>query len=222
MNYIIGCGGVGGWLAQLMCKLVKPANITLIDGDTIEERNIERQLFSDDDIGENKATTLARRLKCQANPGWYSEFMFQHGEHDWLLCCVDNNPARASALSACDRFGCRAIIGANEVHSSEAYVYHPDWDGMETLDPRQYYPELSQDRSGNRMAISAGCTGEEQEKNVQLATANFMAAALMSHLYVVWAMEARKVKRESHAYMPNRLVQNLTRSSFTLRGEIKP
>ena len=37
MNYIIGCGGVGSAIIPSFCLLKTPEEITLIDGDIIEQ-----------------------------------------------------------------------------------------------------------------------------------------------------------------------------------------
>jgi hypothetical protein len=186
----------------------------------LEAKNLDRQLFNESHIGRNKAEVMAKRLKCQHLPEWFSEALVTHNPTDWLFGCVDNNPARKAILAACDSYGCRAVICANETHSSEAYFYMPKWKGNPRLDPRvEYAPNINSDRSGNPLGAAAGCTGEAQANNRQLVTANFMAAALAAHLYVVWGMEARKVSADARAYMPVRLAQNLTRNTFVLRGE---
>lgn len=211
MIYIIGCGGVGSFLAPTMCLLAGNENITLVDGDTLEKKNLNRQLFDESMIGENKADALARRYRCSAIPEWYSESLMPHQQHDWLIGVVDNHIARRAVLNACDMNGCRAILAANEVHSSEAYVYLPEWQGTK-LDPRVMYPEIVTDRRNDPRVAAIGCTGEAQAANVQLVTANFMAAALAAHLYVVWAMEAGKLDAEVHQHLPHKLVQNLTKN----------
>lgn len=221
MNYIIGCGGVGSWLAPALVRLVGAHNITLVDGDKLEEKNLDRQLFSAADIGKNKAEALASLLNCKGHGGWYDASTFIHTDTDWLLCCVDNNPARSEVLRACDENGCRAIVAANETTSSEAYHYRPVWKDTEN-DPRVYYPEIDKDESNNPARAAIGCTGEAQLENPQLVTANFMAAALAGHLYMMWAIEARKVSNAVKRFMPHRLNQNLTRNGFILSGEPKP
>jgi len=220
MVYIIGCGGVGSWLAEAIVRLGNPSSVVLVDGDTLEEKNLDRQLFSEADIGKNKALALSIKLKCKFSDQWYSEHNFAHDQTDWLFGCVDNNPGRDMVLKACDLYDCKAILAANETHSSEAYVYLPEWRGT-SLDPRVYYPEIEKDETGNPAARRMGCTGEAQKENVQLVTANFMAAALAAHLFVVWGMEYRNSTELARAYFPHRLRQNLTRNEFTLRGEIK-
>lgn len=219
MIYIIGSGGVGSALAPTLCMLVGPSNITVIDGDTLEQKNLNRQLFRKDQVGDNKAEALAQLYGCEAIPKWYSDTMMPHKQDDWLIAAVDNNPARMAVLRAADRAGCGALMGANEVHSSEALVYFPEWMESERLDPRKYYPEMSEDLSGDPRAAAIGCTGEAQENNRQLVTANTMAAALVAHLYVVWAQEAPKMDKEAHQFLPFKLVNNLSRNEYFRVGE---
>ena len=68
---VIGCGGTGSWLIP---KLVKTMNdlkrkdllcpepkLILVDGDTVEPKNLIRQNFIETDIGSNKAEAMALR-----------------------------------------------------------------------------------------------------------------------------------------------------------------
>lgn len=219
MIFIIGVGGVGSYLAPVMCLLAGKHNITLVDGDELEKKNLNRQLFNESEIGMNKADALANRYGCGSIPDWYSESLMTHTKHDWLIGVVDNHIARRSILSAVDRYDCRAILAANEVHSSEAYVYLPQWANTR-LDPRIYYPEILTDHSGDPRAAQIGCTGEAQKANVQLVTANFMAASLASHLFVVWAMEAKKMEADDVRHLPYKLVNNLTKNETHKVGEL--
>lgn len=219
MNYIIGAGGVGSWLAHAMVKLVGAEEVTLMDGDILERKNLDRQLFTENEIDLSKAEALGVRLGCRWISSFYSDNTIEHGMQDWIMCCVDNNKGRRSVLRACDNHGCCAIIAANEVHSSEAYLYHPKWQDT-LLDPRKYYPEILTDDSNDPQRAAIGCTGEAQETNRQLVTANFMAAALASHLYVLWAQEVRKTFRKGiPSYLPHRLYQNLTRNGHVKISE---
>lgn len=66
---LIGVGGTGSYLAQGLAKLVAgyrlKLDITLIDPDTIEEKNCNRQNYHPWEIGQNKAEALAYRLNQQ-------------------------------------------------------------------------------------------------------------------------------------------------------------
>lgn len=209
--YIIGCGGVGSWLTPSLALLTSSKSITLIDGDALETKNLNRQLFNKKHVGQNKAEALASLYGCKFISQWYSPGILRHEPEDWLMVCVDNNPARIAALQACDEFGCRAILAANETHSSEAYLYNPTWKGSDR-DPRVYYPELVTVTDGDPVRRGAGCTGEAQRENVQLVSANFMAAALAQHLFVLWAMEVPKMNDpEMTDLLPYKFGANLSK-----------
>jgi hypothetical protein len=209
MNYIIGCGGVGSAIIPSFSLLRDPADITLIDGDTLERKNLDRQLFTADQIGRNKAQALGQRYGCAFLTEWYAKGKVRHHRNDWLLCLVDNHRTRLEVLAECDDTGCSAIFAANELHSSEAYHYRRSWAGTER-DPRIYYPEMNTDRSGDPRVAATGCTGEAQVRNRQLVSANLMAAALAEHLYVLWALKAPRLEREVVDRLPHKLVANLS------------
>lgn len=219
-TYIIGAGGVGSWVAPALCLLVGPKNVCLIDGDVLEKKNLNRQLFEPDQVGQNKAEALAVKYGCDFIAKWYSFGLLEHTRDDRLLVCVDNHPARLAALMACDFEGCSGIFAANETHSSEAYFYQPPWRSS-NLDPRITDPTMLTDRSGDPQAGAAGCTGEAQAQNPQLVTANLSAASLALHLYVVWYLEARKLARDTLPHLPHKLVQNLTKSE-SFKATITP
>ena len=59
---IIGLGGNGQLASTLLSSL--GAQIRLIDGDTVEKSNLQRQpLFDEDDVGMNKAETVYNKIK---------------------------------------------------------------------------------------------------------------------------------------------------------------
>lgn len=211
-HYIIGCGGIGSWLAPSLCLLVGRENLVLVDGDSIEEKNLNRQLFSERDIGKYKVHALREKCGGGCVSEYYSFGSIQHQPSDWLFVCVDNNPARLSALRACDHFGCSAIIAANETTSSEAYFYIPKWKDT-LIDPRVYYPEILTDHA-NDPQRPGGCTGEAQRENPQLVSANFSAAALAQNLYVLWGMKSSTITRETLPMIPFHYRANISRLEY--------
>jgi hypothetical protein len=107
-------------------------------------------------------------------------------------------------------FACRTIIGANETNSAEAYLFNPEW-ADSPLDPRVMYPEIVSDTRFNPLAIGSGCTGEAQVENRQLSSANFMAAALMQHLLVLWHLSVPKLDASIVESLPHQLSATLSR-----------
>ena len=210
-TYLIGAGGVGSFVAPALCKLIGPDKVIIMDGDNLESKNLDRQLFNEGQIGMSKAEALGLQYACSYLDEWFAFGVRSYEPEDWLICCVDNHPARLAALQVCDYSKCQAIFAANETFSSEAYVYKPEWKDS-SLDPRLLYPEIMSDHAGDPRRAAIGCVGEPQLENRQLVTANLMAAGLALHLYVVWAMEAIKLDEENWQHLPHHLRQNLSRS----------
>ena len=133
MNYVIGCGGVGSAMVPSLCLLKSPQEITLIDGDRIEPRNLNRQMFHPNQIGMNKAEALAARCGCRFIGEWFARGGIRHQRNDWLICLVDSHRTRLETLEVCDESGAQAIFAANETHSSEAYFYRRLWKGTDAI-----------------------------------------------------------------------------------------
>ena len=209
MIYVIGAGGVGSWLTPAMCMLVKPENITVVDGDKLELKNLSRQLFNDDYCGMNKALALQDKYGCGCIEKYFMCGDLETGPDDWFMVGVDNNPARLAVLESCDIYGTKAIFGSNETTSAEGFYYDPAWKRT-NQDPRVYYPEMTQDMSGDPMARSIGCTGESQKRNVQLVSANISAMSLMLQLFGIWQLDRKKFPKEALRHLPYQLIQNQT------------
>jgi len=59
---IVGLGGVGAWAAELLCR-AGIGHMTIIDGDAIEESNLNRQLPAlNSTLGKPKTEVIAARL----------------------------------------------------------------------------------------------------------------------------------------------------------------
>lgn len=68
---LVGCGGTGSWLAPSVVRLAavlreagRQVQVTFVDGDRVEQKNIPRQQFCDAELGVNKARTLAFRYSA--------------------------------------------------------------------------------------------------------------------------------------------------------------
>jgi molybdopterin/thiamine biosynthesis adenylyltransferase len=122
----VGCGGTGSWLVPLASKLLNNIKLRLpdtieilyniIDDDSVEERNIMRQNFSDWDIGKGKAMSLVSKYcynfnnmvavnqRLKSKSGLYplvfgNEPITSEDRQKTLVIvigCVDNNQSRQS------------------------------------------------------------------------------------------------------------------------------
>lgn len=212
---IIGAGGGGSWLLPSMAMLIGKKNVLVMDGDTLERKNLNRQLFTEDDLGENKAKALGRKYGCEAIEGWYSFGCLRHQRDDWLISCADNHACRHAILRSCDEYGCKALIAANEKTSAEAYFYRKDW-AESPLDPRIYYPDIVTDKSDDPTRPE-GCTGEAQVATPQLVSANFMAVGLAQWLFVFWQLKRPGFGKVDESNFPYHLRANMSKlEQFTI------
>lgn len=213
---LVGCGGIGGWIATLLAKTANFNTLLLVDGDSVEKRNLDRQLFGSTSIGKNKAEALMAHA-FKPTHQWKNVFavkefvkpgvpMIQNlvkatirtPDSSILIVAVDNHAARKELLEVADTLEIPIILAANEYTSAEAYFYHPVWQGT-TLDPRTYYPELMSDGTGDPLKPS--CTGEAAIAAPQLALANMAAATHTMRLLHYWGtMMCNEIIDDDAAY----------------------
>lgn len=67
--FLIGCGGTGSQLISSLMQLCnnlkdRVDSITLIDGDFYENKNLQNQKCTEDEIGINKAEAMTERYSC--------------------------------------------------------------------------------------------------------------------------------------------------------------
>ena len=103
---IVGCGGIGCTSAELLAR-AGVGKITLIDADTIEISNLQRQIaYVEENIGFYKSEILAKRLK-QINP---------HIRIESYTSKLDENNAEQListqdlVLDGCDNFTTRYLV----------------------------------------------------------------------------------------------------------------
>ena len=106
---IVGCGGTGAQVARIVGRMAydmqrsrkHAPQIVLIDPDTIEEKNVGRQLFSPSLLGVNKAECVGRMLNLALglDVRWIPDHVdavhhFDRYGSNLVISCVDNHEAR--------------------------------------------------------------------------------------------------------------------------------
>lgn len=106
---IVGVGGTGAQVARIAGRMAydmqrarqHAPQIVLIDPDTIEEKNVGRQLFSPSVIGMNKAECVGRMLNLALglDVRWIPDYVdpirhFDRHSGNLVVSCVDNHEAR--------------------------------------------------------------------------------------------------------------------------------
>lgn len=100
---LIGCGGNGSHLVPHLARMCRGKNIdiSLYDGDVVEEKNLIRQHFAKTDIGKNKAEVLCARYiglhnRISFQPRYVKDFYDQFGDGNIRICisCTDSLESR--------------------------------------------------------------------------------------------------------------------------------
>lgn len=204
---VIGCGGIGSYAAPLIAKTFPQARIIWQDGDEVEAKNIDRQYFTEKDIGEAKAGVLAERHGGIALLEWYD------GEDlaaDIVFVFVDNNKCRKRVLEARRLPQTMIIVAANETEDAMAVaITHEN-----QFDALKAFPKWN-DLTDGPLADGQSCTSVKVlTENPQTTLANFSAA---QHA-VMLAVAQQKARREVAGTLY--LIQSTTNGIKLKKGDL--
>jgi molybdopterin/thiamine biosynthesis adenylyltransferase len=152
---VVGLGGIGN---AVLARLVRMpvTTLTLIDGDRVEEHNLERQpLFAPADIGHYKVDVahgwLRHVSRADLRPlkafldGANAEFLLK--DHDLVVEGVDDLHAKNAIDAICARLGIPLVSGAVHQHQGQVLVTHAPGAGssLTRSDIFQGRPGMEQD-----------------------------------------------------------------------------
>jgi molybdopterin/thiamine biosynthesis adenylyltransferase len=231
---VIGCGGIGshliGPLVQYLCSLgveERPKEMTLIDGDSYEESNLDRQSFHASKIGQNKADVQAERLNVL-----YTNMMDFFSADTYLgeenvseaipegsvvFMGVDNHVCRRIVSKHCQTLeNVILITGANELTDGNVQVF-VRLNGEEMLPPiESRHPEIATTEDGDRSQMSC----EELAQlpgGGQIIFTNLTAANIMLQLF--WRVSNKELFDVQEIYFD--LVSGKTRAVPYAKSEAK-
>lgn len=201
---IIGCGGVGGRVADLAASLPNIETLVLVDGDIFEERNADRQLG----VKPGKAKTealkefiLSKRPKtairtCPAYVGTQAadEFLasWLSDNESIVVMAVDNYAGRRRILESFyspHEWPQAAVLvyGGNEFWDGHAIAQLKTWKGTR-LDFRVKYPETLT-RQDTFDPAKPDCTELAQVAEPQLVVTNATVAVLVTQFIVFYGLK---------------------------------
>ena len=191
---VVGVGGIGGAVCRDLPKLLLGSKhkIILVDGDLVEEKNCKRQPYQKQDINNNKARILARKIntfydiECES----YDKYI-THEELNTLadkyykytpffIGCVDNDATRKLIENAYLKYDDSVLIdGANSEYEANVYVSYR-MNGVKHGPVRSEVYELSKDRNPGL----ASCEEKISQGATQyLITNNKVAASILEHIF---------------------------------------
>ena len=155
---VVGLGGVGAYAAEQICR-AGIGHMTIVDADTVNESNINRQLPAlHSTLGMPKAEVVARRL-LDINPrlklNVLNEFLrderteevLSATRYDFVVDAIDSLSPKVSRLS--DKYPCRFLNGCRSQ------------DGPVTSQDRGYLEDL-QLRIGKSRTQTTARSGRQQ------------------------------------------------------------
>lgn len=124
---VVGAGGIGARYVPLLVKMLRRGDqITIVDPDRVEERNLLRQHFCAADVGRYKAEVLASRYSTETLPIravaapiaeqlWGSGAIYTEAPITLFVGAVDSKAARQAILNIVKAgYGQLYIDGGNE------------------------------------------------------------------------------------------------------------
>lgn len=170
---VIGSGGTGTYFLKEISRFISSnkeaqsliKSMTIIDGDIIEAKNLSRQCFTLQDIGQHKASIMAEILNATFHLSWVSYVNYitdksqieKHCDEKGknipiVIGCVDNHAARL----VCEDFfnsksSCIYYDAANEYESGEIVYAYKIRDRIYGPVRSYYFPDIL---SGDLRAVT--------------------------------------------------------------------
>lgn len=151
--FIAGCGGLGGYLSELMLRL-GVGGLVAVDGDRFEESNRNRQLLATTGtMGRSKAAAAKQRAQRIAPTVPFTAIHALIDEKnadelirgcDLALDALDNIRSRKLLENACGRAGIPLVHGAVRGWMAQACVCLPGERRLESIYPdEEAHPDKS-------------------------------------------------------------------------------
>jgi molybdopterin/thiamine biosynthesis adenylyltransferase len=171
---LIGIGGTGSFLVRPLSRLIPPSNITLYDGDVIENKNLSRQSLS---RRRGFKTSCFKSLGVKNRNIWvrytnYLDILNSREGTTLVLACVDRFKSRSDILWAIKDSGKRVIYisPGNDLVNGQVIC----WDSNEINEcPLNKYEVLS-----NPPDTTPGGCFDKHDSTPQLISTNYHAASL--------------------------------------------
>lgn len=202
---VIGAGGTGGYVIPHLYRLGyashRDVRVIVCDGDVVEEKNLIRQNFVEQDIGRNKAQVQAERysaafgIECEYKPDFIENDveLFRLTSPDFtarpysgvpetqkviLLGCVDNNKSRQMCHRVFNKQKDLIYIDSGNGEHTGQVVCGVRQNGKTTYKPiGSLYPDVLKEE--DKFPSELSCA-ERTVSAPQSVTANLTAATAIS------------------------------------------
>lgn len=254
---LVGCGGTGSHIAQGLARLAAHCRdsggpqivLGFVDGDTVEHKNVGRQLFSEADVGKNKAQVLAGRfsavfgLQIAAFPEMLgSDRRMASAGYGILIGAVDSAAGRQALSDQIQKYGWRLWLDCGNHESSGQVVVGSEYRRHEMFGALKLpglcarlptapvlYGELLKEAP---IRPRADCAAAMQDNAQSLMVNQMMASIALQYLYGIvikrrlttfqTVVDLDSLAMRSDAITAATLSRATRMSVEQLRGESKP
>jgi len=131
---LLGVGGVGGFCLDCLYRS-GVTNVTIVDYDTFDVTNQNRQLHSELHVEENKVESLKKHylhvetINVRIDEDWVWDFNFD--EYDLVLDAIDDTKAKLALAQKCHKklissFGSAKRIDASQIKVDDIWKTYGD------------------------------------------------------------------------------------------------
>ena len=154
VRILLGGAGIGSIIAECALRFGFE-NITIVDGDKVEESNLNRQNYVKEDIGKYKAETLGERL-LKINPNAKIKCLNTFINKENLENIISGHHIAINALDFKDRIPFEFDRICSEKMIPVLHPYNFGWAGFLTIvKPKGYQlSEISQDPNGFELKMA--------------------------------------------------------------------
>ena len=167
---LIGAGGGG---SMILGALAPAYNVTIVDGDKYEDKNLGRQIHC---RGNDYKVDVLAEVYGGGNKNITAIPAMLQGDEalavDLIISCVDSNEGRRAAVEMARDVDVPLIICQNETWDPQAWLWLPEHQFNPEINPVEKYNLLSLEEEEQHCN-----TPERVEEEPQLPAANFVSAA---------------------------------------------
>lgn len=194
---VIGLGGIGSYLVEPLCRYLSHQGdyieLMLIDGDTYEDRNRQRQQFTEKG---NKASVSLDALRLKFPEVHFkdkSEYVTDENvvslvrENDTVFLCVDNHATRKVVSDRCEELDNVTLISGGNDETDGNVIYYHRKNGKDItkpptkLDPAIANPQDKNPGSNRNNSCEANVNTTPQLLFTNLAIASTMCNVFYAH-----------------------------------------
>ena len=193
--HLAGCGGNGCHILMGLCQLQAAVrglghpgiHVTAWDPDNVSEANLGRQLFTQDELGQNKAVTVITRANIVFGLDWEAVPIAYRPSRapDILISCVDSKQARATIHERVRQCARHYWMDLGNGPDYGQVIFGETGKGKHRLpNVVDLYPEIIQGHEDNTPSCSLAEALDRQEL--------FVNRALTAHaLHILWTVFRR-------------------------------